>query len=66
MNLSDLTIVEAQAVLDKIKREHDVMAAHRYDGYLERRSELEQLARNIFIAKGGKPKTRVPEADLHV
>ncbi|MGM1048082.1 MAG: hypothetical protein ACQEXX_18335 [Bacillota bacterium] len=60
MNLSDLTLIQAQNVLDKLKRESDVMAAHRNDEYLERRYELEQIARNIFISKGGKPERKVP------
>lgn len=60
LNLSDLCINEAQEVMDKIKENNSLMASHRYDGYLERRKELEQIARNIFISKGGKPKRKVP------
>ena len=48
-NLSDLPLVEAQKVLDKIKTENQVMAAHRFPGYLERRKELEQIARGLFV-----------------
>jgi len=59
-NLSDLSLVEAQKVLDKIKAENSVMAVHRYVGYLERRKDLEQIARSLFIAKGGKPVRQVP------
>jgi len=59
-NLSDLSLVKAQDVLDKIKAENQIMAAHRYPGYLERRKELEQVARNLFMAKGGKPVRQVP------
>ena len=59
-NLSDLPLIEAQTVLDKIKAENRVMAAHRYVGYLERRQELEQIAREILITKGGKPVRQVP------
>jgi hypothetical protein len=59
-NLSDLTINEAQKVLNEIKAKNQVLAAHRYDGYLERRRELEDTARNIFISKGGKPVRKVP------
>ena len=59
-NLSDLTLEEAQAVLGKIKAENQVMAAHRFPGYLERRAELEQIASTMFIAKGGKPVRQVP------
>ncbi len=60
LNLSDLPLAKAQRVLDTLKAESTVMAAQRYDGYLERRIELEQLARRLFIAKGGKPKRAVP------
>ncbi|MFN2234526.1 MAG: hypothetical protein ACK2U1_09870 [Anaerolineales bacterium] len=59
-NLSDLSLYEAKAVLGKIKSENQVMAAHRFPGYLERRAELEQIARKMFIAKGGKPARKVP------
>lgn len=59
-NLSDLPLADAQGVLDEIKAENQLMAAHRYPGYLERRRELEQLARSIFIAKGGRPVRQVP------
>ncbi len=59
-NLSNLSLVTAQDVLDKIKAENQLMAAHRYPGYLERRKELEQIAKNLFIAKGGKPVRKVP------
>ena len=60
LNLSDLDILEAQRVLDGIKKENSTFAVHRYDGYLERRRELEELARGIFVSKGGKPKKAVP------
>ena len=59
-NLSDLPLVQAQAILGKIKAENQVMAAHRFPGYLERRAELEQIARELFIAKGGKPVRQTP------
>ena len=59
-NLSDLPLEKAQGVLDNIKAESQVMAAQRYPGYLERRKELEQIARNILIAKGGEPVRQVP------
>lgn len=59
-NLSDLSLEQAQNVLDIIKADNQLMAAHRFPGYLERRAELEQIARNFFIAKGGKPVREVP------
>ena len=54
-NLSDLSIEEAQVILNEIKESNITFAAQRYDGYLKRRFELEQIARKIFIKKGGKP-----------
>ena len=60
MNLSDLAVSEAQAILDRIKRTNVTFAAHRYDGYLERRRELESLARSIFVSKGGTPRREAP------
>lgn len=59
-NLSDLPAAEAEEVLGSIRREKKVMASRRPDGYLERRRELEQLAREMFIAKGGKPIRTAP------
>jgi hypothetical protein len=54
-NLSDLPIKDAQVILDNLKKDNTTLAAQRYDGYLERRRELENSVRNIFISKGGKP-----------
>jgi hypothetical protein len=59
-NLSDLSIEEAQSILDRIKKENTTFAAHRFDGYLQRRQELEQMAKGILISKGGKPQRLVP------
>lgn len=59
-NLSDLSIESAQVILDSLKRENTTLASQRYDGYLQRRQELEEIVRNIFIVKGGKPIRKVP------
>ncbi|AIQ53514.1 hypothetical protein [Paenibacillus sp. FSL R7-0331] len=59
-NLSDLPAAEAEEVLAAIRQKKKTMAAHRPDGYLQRRRELEQLARALFIAKGGKPVRTAP------
>ena len=59
-NLSDLSLEQAQDILEKIKAEKKEMAANRFPGYLERRKELEQIARKMFIAKGGKPVRQTP------
>jgi hypothetical protein len=60
-NLSDLPITDAQLVLDQIKQKNSTFAAHRYDTYLQRRIELEHIAREIFCSKGGKPIRTVPQ-----
>jgi hypothetical protein len=59
-NLSDSNIADAQKILNKIKAKKELFASQRNDGYLERRRELEQIARSIFISKGGKPVREVP------
>ncbi|MDR0898392.1 MAG: hypothetical protein LBN04_11130 [Oscillospiraceae bacterium] len=60
MNLSDLTPDEAEAVQAELARQGKGFAAQRDAGYLARRRELEQLARRLFIAKGGRPVRNVP------
>ena len=60
MNLSDLSLDEAKLVLNRIRRDKTVMASQRYDGYLERRRELELIARTIFCEKGGTPQRSTP------
>ena len=59
-NLSELPLEQASAVQEDLKKAGGIFAAHRYDGYLERRRELEQLARGLFAEKGGKPVRKVP------
>ncbi len=59
-NLSDLSVNEAQRVLDELRRVNGVFAAQRFDGYLQRRQELEALARQRFLAKGGQPQRQTP------
>jgi hypothetical protein len=58
--LSDLSLNEAQTVLDRLKKENTTLAVQRYDGYLQRRQELEKIVRGIFISKGGKAIRNVP------
>ena len=55
-NLSSVPLPDAQKILNGLKSERQTMASQRYDGYLQRRHELESIARAIFIEKGGKPK----------
>jgi hypothetical protein len=59
-NLSDLPAEEAAEILDSIRQTKEVMAGRREAGYMERRYELEQLARAMFISKGGQPVRQVP------
>lgn len=59
-NLSDLKISDATSILASIKADNAVFAAHRYDGYMERRHELERIAKDIFIEKGGRSKRSAP------
>jgi hypothetical protein len=59
-NLSDIPLEQAKHVLAKIKADNQSFAANRLPGYLERRRELEQIARKIFVDKGGKPVRCVP------
>lgn len=60
VNLSALDPDEATVVLDRARAENRTMAALRFEGYLDRRRELEHLARGIFMDKGGKPRTGYP------
>jgi len=59
-SLSALPLETARRILAKIKSDNRVFAAHRFDGYLERRLELEQIVRAYFVAKGGKPRLESP------
>ena len=60
LNLSRLKISAAQEILDRFKKENKVFAAHRYDGYLKRRHELEKIILELFIKKNGKPRSEYP------
>lgn len=59
LNLSDLPIQNAEQILNSVELSN-TFAARRPVGYLERRKELEQTVRDIFISKGGKPIRKVP------
>lgn len=60
LNLSDLNIENAKSIMKTIKAESIIFASHRNNKYLNRRKKLEQIARDIFISKGGKPIRCVP------
>ncbi|MDR0958053.1 MAG: hypothetical protein LBM16_02445 [Clostridiales bacterium] len=51
---------EADAVQANIVRSGKGFAAQRNERYLSRRRELEQIVRDLFIGKGGKPVRTVP------
>jgi hypothetical protein len=60
LNLSELPVAEADAVQADIVRRGKGFAAQRNERYLSRRRELEQIVRDLFIDKGGKPVRTVP------
>ncbi|SEU18919.1 hypothetical protein [Paenibacillus sp. NFR01] len=59
-NLSDLTPEEAAEKQEALRRESKSFAGKRSADYLQIRRELEQKARNAFIAKGGLPVRQAP------
>jgi hypothetical protein len=60
-NLSSLSEDEAEYVLERLRQNGDVFASKRSDDYLVIRKELESRARDMFITKGGKPKSSFPQ-----
>lgn len=60
VNLSDLPLEESERILEMIRAEGITFASRRSRDYLTIRRELESKAREMFIAKGGKPIRRVP------
>ncbi len=59
-NLSDLPSYRADEVLAQLKSGGDSFASQRDEGYMDRRRELEALARKRFVEKGGFPVRRNP------
>lgn len=59
-NLSSLNMEEARKVQENLKRSGDVFASRRADDYLDVRRGLESKARDLFIRKGGMPRTEYP------
>jgi hypothetical protein len=55
VNLSDLSLVEAEAVLNRLRQEGLVFASQRDETYLGIRRQLEDKVRHLFIQKGGRP-----------
>ncbi|WP_242985385.1 hypothetical protein [Vallitalea okinawensis] len=59
-NLSDLSIIEAKKVQERLRQDNIGFASKRFDGYMDIRRDLEQKTRKLFIDKGGKPERHVP------
>lgn len=59
-NLSDLPLPEAEALLERLRRQGDRFASQRKEDYLAVRHQLEDRVRQLFIEKGGKPKRLHP------
>lgn len=59
-NLSSLSMNEALEVSRQIKQDGVMFASQRADDYMLIRRDLERMAREQFIAKGGKPKNNFP------
>jgi len=59
-NLSALRPEEGDALLNRLKEGNFGYASRREGWYMERRRELEALARSLFLEKGGRPRTAYP------
>lgn len=60
VNISELPDNDAESVLYNIKNKNTTFAAKRDSNYIKLRRNLENLAREFFIKKGGHPKREVP------
>ena len=61
VNLSDLEIDKAKAVLEAIKtNKPNSQSAKRHATYMEDRLHYESILRDEFIKKGGKPRRKAP------
>ncbi|PWV94484.1 hypothetical protein DFQ01_13049 [Paenibacillus cellulosilyticus] len=59
-NLSKLTSEESEEVSNQIRLSGTTFASRRSEDYMRVRRELEAMARERFIAKGGKPRNSFP------
>ena len=59
-SLSDLSVDEAEVILQGIRRAGAIFASKRSTDYLAIRQSLEGQIRQLFIEKGGQPKTLRP------
>lgn len=60
VNLSDLSLEDAEAQLKQIRQAGGTFASQRSADYLPIRRELEERVRKNFIQKGGEPKRENP------
>jgi hypothetical protein len=60
LSLSNLPIAEAERLMAVIRQEGRVFASRRPPEYLSIRLELEQRIRELFVAKGGRPRRAHP------
>lgn len=61
-NLSDLPRQQAEEIMASIRKAGNTFASKRTGDYLAIREELEAHVRQLFIAKGGKPKRLRPQS----
>jgi hypothetical protein len=59
-SLTDMPIDEAMVLFKQLKSDPTLFASKRSDDYLLIRRELERKARELFIAKGGRPLRQTP------
>ncbi len=59
-SLSDLTLEDAEAILQQIRQEGNVFASKRNMEYLGIRKSLEEQMYQLFLAKGGQPRRQRP------
>ena len=59
-NLSDLPPAEAEAIMERIRQAGESFASRRAADYLAIRRDLEDLVRQRFVAKGGRPRRMRP------
>ena len=59
-SLSNLSMEEAESILQRIRQEGMVFASKRNLDYLRIRKSLEERIRQLFIEKGGQPKRLRP------
>ncbi len=60
LSLSDLTLEEAETVLERIRQRGDVFASRRSPAYVSERFEIEERIRGLFTLKGGRPQCARP------